>query len=898
MKQGSLARHKIGSFLAFALPLSTIALTIEVQPATGAPQVRQHAIVLQPTEHIVGSLKETAEVSAELVLAPRDPQAITNFINQVNDRRSPLFHQFLRAGEFAKRFGPTQTTVHDVTSALRDQGLSVHVNPLRPFEVKFSGQAGTVNALFNTKLTVVRDVRTQQRFRSLTLTPRIPSSISGKAVGVLGLSTIPVAHSLAHQITHAQGQLPLNPARHQGHLSGASACQAATDEANANGGYTADFLAYYYGVGPLYGLNDVGSGVRIGIPELDALDLTDIDAFQSCFGTNATINEFAVDGGTDSPISSGEAALDVEANIGIAPGATIDVEYTPSSPQGTYDSLSDIINANNDNAIAISWGLCENSSDQTIVSAMGALFSQAAAQGQSVFASSGDNGSADCVDSSALEVSEPASQQNVIAVGGTTITQTSEVVWNDGTSGTGGGTSADWCMPTYQAKPQIPGLIAYDSWTAPSCSNGYARQVPDVSAVGDPATGMVIYANGGWTTFGGTSLSAPIWSGISAIVSASPYCSAWGSNVGGDAGVLPKALYSMATRSNIRQQMFYDVTSGNNDVGGYHSGVYESRPGFDMASGFGTPQVTGLDGGYHYNLSVPGIAASMCWYWGTRNLNVAITSISPSTFSAQTSTAVTIRGTGFIPVPSGDILTINGSVNVTAQCSTTTVCTATIPRLSPGTFATTMGIERLSSSTNTSASTIHVLAQRTPTSTTLTAQPVAVPYGVSTTLTATVTPRQATGTVTFSRAGSTWCVATVVAGVARCNTPQSLHVLNNARYSVAATYSGSGSYGSSSTAVAFSVVQTHPLLTAKALPSRAPAHTPVVLRVSGFPGVATGIVTFRNGARVLCQATIVSGAAQCSLPPTLGRGTYQISAQFSGNSDVAASSATFTLKFT
>ena len=897
MQYRVLRQRNLAVVAALAVVASTVTATLAETTATAAPAMAQHAMPLRSSERVIAPLAPNTLVSAKILLAPSDRSAVSSFIAQVSDRSSPQFHHFLTTGEFGQRFGPSDASIRSVEDFFRAQGFSTATDATHPFEMSVRGKAATVNATFNTVLRRVRNLQTKHLYQSVSLSPRIPVELAHTVVGVLGLSDLPIAHSLAHQIHHTTA-LPLASTIHKPHATTAVACQDAIAESDANGGYTADFLGYYYGMGPLYGLNDVGSGVRIAIPEIDALDMSDVDTFQACFGTHATVNEFSVDGGTDSAVSSGEAALDVEANIGIAPGATIDVEYAPASPQGTYDSISDIVNTNMDNAIAISWGICENDSDQSIVSGMGVLFDQAAAQGQSVFVASGDDGSADCSDSSSLEVSEPASQQNVIAVGGTTITPDSEVVWNDGTSGTGGGTSADWCMPSYQFKPQIPGLIAYDSWTASSCNSGYARQVPDVSAVGDPATGMVIYANGKWTTFGGTSLSAPIWSGISAIVSASPYCSTWGSNVGGDAGVLPKALYAMATRSNIRQQMFYDVTSGNNDVGNYHSGVYQSRTGFDMASGFGTPQVTGLDGGYHYNLSVPGLAAAMCWYWGTKNLNVSITSITPSTFSAQTATAVTIRGTGFIPIQSGDILTINGSVNVTAQCASTTVCSATIPPLSAGTFATTMGVERLASSTNTAASTIHVVARKAQTSTSFTATPVAVPYGTSSTLIATVTPRQATGTVTFSRAGSVWCVANLVGGVARCSSPASLHALPNARYSVAATYSGNSTYAGSSGAVAFSVVRTHPLLTAKALPAVALARTPVVLRVSGFPGVATGVITFRAGTRVLCQATLVSGAAQCTAPPTLGRGTYQLSAGFAGTADVFPSTATFTLKLT
>jgi hypothetical protein len=113
------------------------------------------------------------------------------------------------------------------------------------------------------------------------------------------------------------------------------------------------------------------------------------------------------------------------------------------------------------------------------------------------------------------------------------------------------------------------------------------RMVPDLSVMGNPATGFIQYytgagtgfchhsCSGGWGAIGGTSIGAPLVSALIAV--AAQACAA----PGGRLGFVNPSLYSMASTG------YNDVTSGNNDL--YNVGEYSAGVGYDMASGLGSP---------------------------------------------------------------------------------------------------------------------------------------------------------------------------------------------------------------------------------------------------------------------------------------------------------------------
>jgi kumamolisin len=106
------------------------------------------------------------------------------------------------------------------------------------------------------------------------------------------------------------------------------------------------------------------------------------------------------------------------------------------------------------------------------------------------------------------------------------------------------------------------------------------RLTPDISAVADPFTGVRIVFNQQELVGGGTSLSAPLWAGMTAVMN--QYLV---DNGGRPVGDLNPVLYEMAEAARL--PAFRDVVLGGNAVDA-------AGPGYDLVSGLGTPDVNNL----------------------------------------------------------------------------------------------------------------------------------------------------------------------------------------------------------------------------------------------------------------------------------------------------------------
>jgi hypothetical protein len=162
---------------------------------------------------------------------------------------------------------------------------------------------------------------------------------------------------------------------------------------------------------------------------------------------------------------------------------------------------------------------------------------------------------------------------NVLGVGGTSLTlnsgnYASETVWNNTYGKSGGGLSTIESRPDYQNG--VADVV------------GTQRGAPDVAFDADPLTGVDVYDtyNGAvaapWTERGGTNLGAPAWAAIIAVADQGRALVGLGS-LDGATETLPM-LYSLPSRD------FHDVKTGNN-------GAYTAGPGYDLATGLGTPVV-------------------------------------------------------------------------------------------------------------------------------------------------------------------------------------------------------------------------------------------------------------------------------------------------------------------
>ena len=206
----------------------------------------------------------------------------------------------------------------------------------------------------------------------------------------------------------------------------------------------------------------------------------------------------------------------------------------------------------------------------------------AAAAGVTVFVASGDHGAYGCIDNDRedlhVSVDSPASDVNVVAVGGTYAsmlqdgTYIDEVAWEDPLTGwaPGGGVS------TYYGRPAWQVGLGVDN----ARSNG-KRQVPDVAAPADPTSGFLTVSGGEASSGGGTSAASPFWAGYTILVR--QLAEKEGQR---GLGALGPTLYAVAA-AQPGGAVFHDVTRGGNLLD-------NATPGWDYATGLGTPRGTAL----------------------------------------------------------------------------------------------------------------------------------------------------------------------------------------------------------------------------------------------------------------------------------------------------------------
>jgi hypothetical protein len=565
-------------------------LTILPGSALGSEpaSVRVGAKPLIPSgAHPIGALAGSIPVQATVTLQARNPAALAAYAQAVSTPGSSQYHHFLTVAEFARRFGPTLRQVNAVQDALRAEGLSPGKASANRLSFSVTAPAAKLSSAFSISFDRFRLADGRAAYAN-TAAPSVAANIAGVIQGVLGLSTLAVPRPLG--LRRSASFRPAASSSASTTLASPPApCPPASTQASADSSYTANQIASAYGLTSLYGNSDYGSGTTVALYELEPYGSSDIAAYQSCYGTSASVTNVSVDGGAGTGSGQGEAALDIEDVAGLAPQANIRVYEGPNTNSGAYDTYSQIVTDNTAQVVSTSWGLCESQAGSTAASAENTLFQEAATQGQSIFAAAGDNGTADCTDTNGNPIAQPAvddpaSQPYVTGVGGTSLTSVgpppTETVWNDGmgSGAGGGGVSTFWTRPTYQT-----GFAISQSSVTCSSSNT-CREVPDVSANADEQHGYVIYYGGGWTSFGGTSVAAPTWAALTALADASSVCA--GSRV----GFANSALYTAAVHGYSGN--FHDVTSGNNSYDGVSG--FSAGSGYDMASGLGTPSAPSL----------------------------------------------------------------------------------------------------------------------------------------------------------------------------------------------------------------------------------------------------------------------------------------------------------------
>jgi kumamolisin len=472
--------------------------------------------------------------------------------------KAPREREHLTREEFAAKRGALPADIEKVVEFAREFGLAVVESNAAQRTVKLSGTVANFSRAFGVKL--YRCQHPNGTYRGRTGAIYIPSELQGIVAAVLGLDDRPQASPHFRVRSSAASQ--------------ARPKQAAESFTPPQVGLLYNYPASANGKGQCIGLIELGGGFR-------AADVTHYFTTILKLPQHPKVTAIAVDGGTNSPVGTvdsadGEVMLDIEVAGALAPQSAIAVYFAANTDQGFFNAISSAVHdAKNDpSVISISWGGPESSWTQQSLTEFNTLLEDAGTLGITVCVAAGDNGSTDGVSDGLQHADFPASSPYVLACGGTKLVAAdehiaSEVVWNETASNegaTGGGISAVFAKPDYQAKAKVP---------VSANPGGFAgRGLPDVAGDADPTTGYEVYVDGQSTVVGGTSAVAPLWAGLIACVN---------ELMGKRVGFLNSALYGTLGGGSA----LHDVTSGNN-------GAYSARAGWDPCTGWGSPDGTAI----------------------------------------------------------------------------------------------------------------------------------------------------------------------------------------------------------------------------------------------------------------------------------------------------------------
>jgi subtilase family serine protease len=555
--------------------------------------------------------------------------ALNNLLAQQQDRSSPNYHKWLTPAQFADRFGMTRDDIGSVQAWLESQGFTVTSIANSRNQIAFDGTVAQIESVFRTEIHnyLVDGVI---HFANAT-NPSVPAAFAGLVL------TMGHLHSFAPK-----------PRVRFSKLSSAGADPHFTSYLSGNHFLTPGDFATIYDLPT--GLD--GTNQTIAIMGQSTVSASDLANFRSAAGLAAKVPTYILypsnSTSTRCAGDEGESDLDLEWSNGVANNANVIFVHAGLVGDDTcanrfnsvWDALQQTVDNNYAPVISTSYGFCESGLPAGFPQEVQGWAQQANAQGQTIMASSGDSGAADCDPNSTdpngtsatggLAVDIPAAIPEVTGLGGTeffgdaqatvangnaaadppywsgttggtdTISSALEHIpemgWNDtvafgSLAASGGGASVFFAKPSWQTGAGVP--------------NDHARDVPDLalnaSPVHDPylicsedgPNGTVVatctsgfrQANTDLTAVGGTSCAAPTFAAIVALLNQSLGASGLGN--------INPSLYALAASNPTA---FHDVTTGNNIVpctsGTPNCPSGTTQFGFDAGTGY--DQVTGL----------------------------------------------------------------------------------------------------------------------------------------------------------------------------------------------------------------------------------------------------------------------------------------------------------------
>jgi subtilase family serine protease len=544
-----------------------------------------------------------------------------SLVHAVTTPGSPQYRHYLTAAQFRSEFAPTAANVHEIQQWLRSAGFTVDYTPANNLYVAADGTVSMVDAAFSTTIGYYsvdgRTLRAPETTPSVPSSlPKVtvaglddsaalvhPGRVTGDASPSPGFRNPPQCGAYWGQYDTATMTEPTPLITSTGTISSPASVTApnypngsVTPTPFAPCGYTPSQLRSAYGLSG----SDTGAGQTVAI--IDAYASPTIVGDANTYFTRHNVP--TAGGGTlipplsgsdftqivapgtyhhpESPAQSpqgwyGEETLDVEAVHTMAPDAHIVFVGAPNNYQDLDAALNTVVDGHLASMVTNSYGWSTEALPPGYITPYLDIMQEAAATGVGVYFSSGDSGDQTGGVAGATPTPDwPASSPLVTAVGGTTLavdsagartgewgwetgratlngTSPNALTWNPATYdyGSGGGVSRLFAQPSYQAGV-VPASMSQYYGGSPM------RVVPDVAALADPTTGMLVgqtqaFPDGtyyGEYRIGGTSLASPLFTGMMADVQALS---------GSDMGFANPLLYS-------HEAAFRDITPANRDL--------------------------------------------------------------------------------------------------------------------------------------------------------------------------------------------------------------------------------------------------------------------------------------------------------------------------------------------
>ena len=616
------------------LAISSIVTSLTQAASTSRVTLQGSAPPWANNRNLLGATDPGTDIGFRVYLVWKDPAGAEALARAVSDPSSSSYGRYLTPTQFRARFAPDANSVAQLQQWLRSQGFSVQYTPQNNHYVSAEGTVAQAQAAFGTSFG--NYLVQGQTLRSPTADISVPSSFASIVTSVVALDEsfqfVQTYHKVDGNAPPSAGfrnspplsifwaQLPSSYAFPVGFTD-----LALTSVPWSVKGHTPDQIKGAYGIS---GFDGSGQTVAIIDAYASPTILQDVNQWSTNRGLptmkSSQLVQVIAPGTYNRPQNPrqdpqgwyGEETLDVEAVHGMAPAATIVYVGAPNNYQDLDAAMNHVVDRHLAQIVTNSYGFNTEFLPVGYVKPLEDTLIQAAIEGIGVYFSSGDNGDETSTQGFATP-DWPASSPWVTAVGGTSLgvsasnTRAVETGWGTSTYscnqstqvcsrtgwlyGAGGGVSAIFAEPAYQ---RMYGL------------NRTGRAVPDVAALADPQTGLLVgqtqtFPNGvsyDEYRIGGTSVASPIFAGLMALADQKA------GHPHGFANPVfyanPSAFYDvLSVKTAVARRNYVngvDATNGTvdrlrtfDDYSG--SPTQHTNTGWDNVTGLGTPGSAFLD---------------------------------------------------------------------------------------------------------------------------------------------------------------------------------------------------------------------------------------------------------------------------------------------------------------